>query len=325
MLDQDTATALLTIADETGARVALIGDRHQLPAVGRGGVLDHATRWTPAEAQVALDTVHRFSDPNYADLSLLMRTGDRAVHVFDQLHAGGRIVIHPSEVERTAALAEHGASGHTVIADTRDQVADLNGAIRERRNDQTGDRTGDAITYRGEALNIGDRVATRRNDRDLGVANRDTWTITGITADGGLRVTGRHGDRHLPAEYVARHVELAYATTVHGAQGDTVDHAHFALTETTGAAATYVAMTRGRHTNTAHLVATSIDEAREQWIATFNRDRADLGPAHARERALDDIDRYGPTPARPARRRADELAPTPSERPARSRGAGIGF
>ena len=42
MLDQDTARALLTIADETGARVALLGDRHQLPAVGRGGVLDLA-------------------------------------------------------------------------------------------------------------------------------------------------------------------------------------------------------------------------------------------------------------------------------------------
>ena len=45
MLDQDTARALLTIADETGARVAFVGDRHQLPAVGRGGVLDHAARW----------------------------------------------------------------------------------------------------------------------------------------------------------------------------------------------------------------------------------------------------------------------------------------
>ena len=42
MLDQDTALALLTIADERRARVVLMGDRHQLPAVGRGGVLDLA-------------------------------------------------------------------------------------------------------------------------------------------------------------------------------------------------------------------------------------------------------------------------------------------
>ncbi|MEV8023281.1 AAA family ATPase [Microbacterium sp. NPDC080220] len=40
MLDQDTALALLTVADEAGATLALVGDRAQLPAAGRGGVLD---------------------------------------------------------------------------------------------------------------------------------------------------------------------------------------------------------------------------------------------------------------------------------------------
>ena len=80
------------------------------------------------------------------------------------------------------------------------------------------------------------------------------------------------------------HVELAYATTVHGAQGETVDHAHLLVGETTGAAAAYVGMTRGRHRNTAHLVADTLDEAREQWVEVFGRDRADLGPAHAAER-----------------------------------------
>jgi exodeoxyribonuclease V alpha subunit len=48
MLDQDTARAVLTIADECRLRVALLGDRHQLAAVGRGGVLDLASaRSTP--------------------------------------------------------------------------------------------------------------------------------------------------------------------------------------------------------------------------------------------------------------------------------------
>src|SRR3954464_482830 len=40
-------------------------------------------------------------------------------------------------------------------------------------------------------------------------------------------------------------------------------------------------MTRGRTANTAHLVATDPAEAREQWLAVFARDRADLGPAPA--------------------------------------------
>ena len=74
MLDQDTARALLTIADETGARLALVGDRHQLPAVGRGGVLDLAAGGPTPDRRLTLDTVHRFADPDYAELSLRMRT-----------------------------------------------------------------------------------------------------------------------------------------------------------------------------------------------------------------------------------------------------------
>ena len=92
---------------------------------------------------------------------------------------------------------------------------------------------------------------------------------------------GRAGDRALPATYVREHVELAYATTVHGAQGETVPTAHLLVGETTGAAAAYVGMTRGRDRNVAHLVADTLDEARSQWIEVFSRDRADLGPGHA--------------------------------------------
>jgi exodeoxyribonuclease V alpha subunit len=301
MLDQDTARALLAIADRAHATVALLGDRHQLPAVGRGGVLDLAARWARPAAHHELESVHRFSDPAYADLSLLMRSGERSGEVFDALLERGQVVVHASEVERTAALAAIGADGdQLVIADTRDQVGALNAAIRDRRHgageqpgERSGDRSGEPITRRGERIGLGDRVATRRNDRDLAVANRDTWTVAGISDDGSLLVTGRAGRRALPAEYVGEHVELAFTTTAYGAQGETVDAAHLALGETAGAASAYVGMTRGRHRNVAHLVAESVDDARSQWVDVFNRDRADLGPRHAAERAADDVERYG--------------------------------
>ena len=80
-------------------------------------------------------------------------------------------------------------------------------------------------------------------------------------------------------------------------------------------------MTRGRHTNTAHLVAETVEDARRQWIEVFGRDRADLGPAHARRHAIDAIDRYGPAAA-PARRHDSQ----PREhRPPGSQPSGIGF
>ena len=330
MLDQDTARALLTIADEHGARIAFVGDRHQLSAVGRGGVLDLAARWADPEAVLALDTVRRFADPEYADLSLAMRAGSEPGEVFDRLTERGHVVVHTSEHERTAALADEVAeTGALVVADTRDQIADLNAAIQERRV-TTGqvDDSRALVTQAGERIGVGDRIATRRNDYDLGVANRDTWTVTEIDPGGTLRIVGEHGHRSLPHSYTNQHVELAYATTAHGAQGETTTAAHLVLGQHTGAASAYVGMTRGRHANTAHLVAENVDDARRQWIDTFSRDRADLGPAHAADLAAEEAAKYA-TPRQPDpashERRQRPRQPTPQMSPPRDRGPGIGF
>ena len=220
MLDQGTARALLTIVDECQVHLALLGDRHQIAAVGRGGVLDLAA------AQV---------DPT-AHLTLVGGAGERVA----------------------------------VVVATREQTAALNAAIRDRlvTEGRVDDRR-EVVTGAGERIGVGDRIATRRNNRDLDVANRDVWTVTGVGRDGGLVVTsdgGPHvtptgdvsasvapavppagtGARALPADYVTAHVELAYATTAHGAQGDTVTAAHLVIGEHTGAAAAYAGMTRGR-------------------------------------------------------------------------------
>ncbi len=320
MLDQDTARTLLTIADETGARLALVGDRHQLPAVGRGGVLDHAVAWAHPTAVVTLEKVHRFTDPDYATLSLRMRNGDDPGSPFDALHRRGQIVIHASEVERTAALADAGAAGDLVIADTREQVADLNAAIRDHRAADRAAHGRTVATARGERIGLGDRVATRRNDPDLQVANRQTWTVTGIGDDGSLLLHAHGRDREIPADYATQFVELAYATTVHGAQGETVGSAHVLIGEQTGAASAYVAMTRGRHANTAHLVADSLEDAKKQWVDVFSRARADLGPAHARRQAIDAIDRYGPDGRH---RPAAAPPPSPSRPPVKIDGLGM--
>ncbi|MBF4764370.1 AAA family ATPase [Nocardioides islandensis] len=292
MLDQDTALALVTIADEAHARLVLVGDRHQLPAVGRGGVLDLASVIAPSRTKFTLDVVHRFEDPEYAELSLLMRRGERPGDVFDRLVARGEIRIHPTEVERLYALAEEPGF---VIADTREQVTALNAAIRSRRLErgELSRELPETTTLAGERLTVGDRVSTRRNEPDLGVANRETWTVSQVLDGGAIEVVEGNRTRQLPGHYVERSVELAYATTAYGAQGQTVDTSNVVVSEHSGAAATYVGMSRGRQRNVAHLVADSVADAREQWTSAFARDRADLGPAHARLRAFDDVERYG--------------------------------
>jgi hypothetical protein len=179
-------------------------------------------------------------------------------------------------------------------------------------------------TAAGERIGLGDRVATRRNDPDLQVANRQTWTVTGIGDDGSFTLNSRGRDRVIPADYAARFVELAYATTVHGAQGETVDAAHVLIGEHTGASAAYVAMTRGRHDNTAHLVAEDLDDARRQWVDVFARDRADLGPAHSRRQVIDAIDRYG-TVVGPRRGSVPPLPRLPENRSPAATGGDFGL
>ena len=57
----------------------------------------------------------------------------------------------------------------------------------------------------------------------------------------------------LPPAYAAADAQLAYASTVHAAQGITVDNAHLVAGPGMDSAAVYVAMTRGRTRNTAHV------------------------------------------------------------------------
>jgi len=58
-----------------------------------------------------------------------------------------------------------------------------------------------------------------------------------------------HGSVVLPARYVAEHVELAYASTAHRAQGRTVDTAHAFASPATTHEVLYVALTRGSNSN----------------------------------------------------------------------------
>jgi exodeoxyribonuclease V alpha subunit len=128
------------------APIRIVGRKfRQLPAVGRGGVLDHAARWS--DQLVSLDVIHRSTrevgtpdgvtrtvpDREYAELTIAMRTGDDPGRVFDTLLAAGRIDIHATTAEAVADLTEY-ASGFggnrlddmAVVAGTREQVAALN-------------------------------------------------------------------------------------------------------------------------------------------------------------------------------------------------------
>jgi exodeoxyribonuclease V alpha subunit len=120
------------------------------------------------------------------------------------------------------------------MADSREHVTALNSAIRDRL--VAVGRVDDhrvVVNQTGERLGIGDRVATRRNDWQLGVANRQTWTIIAID-DATIAMRNEQGQtRDVPGWYAHGWVELAYATTVYGAQGDTTRVGHMVIGDST--------------------------------------------------------------------------------------------
>lgn len=291
MLDQDTAFALLTVADQHGATLALVGDRAQLPAVGRGGVLDMAAQLAPHVYDMT--TVHRFADPEYADLTVQMRRGEHPALLFDRLHALGLVVLHESTEAMQEAIARDGDS---ITTATNDEARQLNERIRDEQV-RAGLVDDHHTTTGSDGLSIGagDVIQTRHNDSDVQVANRQTWTIQAVAQDGTVwakeNATGRKRQRtvRLPAEYVAEHTHLAYASTAYGVQGATVPASHTVLSDALDASSVYVGMTRGQHTNRLHIVAADVDDAREQFVAALERDRADRGLVAATQAAREAV------------------------------------
>ncbi|MFT4287448.1 AAA family ATPase [Nocardioides sp.] len=282
MLDQDTALALLDVADRAGVTLTLVGDRAQLPAVGRGGVLDIAATLVPQVFDMA--TVHRFTDPAYADLTIRLRQGENPAGLFDQLHSFGLIRLYDSDEDVYDAIAETARDGDAVTAATNDEARSLNELIRQTRV-QHGEVDDACTTFGSDGLpiGVGDVIQTRRNDSEVGVANRQTWTVQHVSKMGDLYVIEANSGRKrehtvwLPAAYVAEHAHLAYAVTAYGVQGATVDASHTVLSDALDAAGVYVGMTRGRAQNTLHIVATDVGDAREQFVEAIARDRADRG------------------------------------------------
>lgn len=175
MLDQDTAHALLTVAAEAGATVALVGDRAQLSAVGRGGVLDMAAQIRGRTYDMT--ELHRFTDAEYAALTLVMRDREKPGAVFDRLAAMNLITLHEGDDAAREHITTHARDGEAITVATNDEATELNERIRAGRIERGEvDDTTTATGSDGLSIGAGDLIQTRKNDTALGVANRRAST-----------------------------------------------------------------------------------------------------------------------------------------------------
>jgi hypothetical protein len=175
-------------------------------------------------------------------------------------------------------------------------VRELNARARADRV-AAGQVTQDGVDVAGGATaGVGDRVLTRQNNRHLvagrrWVRNGDRWTVTATRPDGSMTVKRANGAGcvDLPADYVADHVELAYASSAHRAQGRTTETTHAMVSPTTTREVLYVSASRGREGNwlyvdthydpdprTAHDEATESLTAGEVLAAVLRNEGADV-------------------------------------------------
>jgi conjugative relaxase-like TrwC/TraI family protein len=283
---------LAALADQRSWRVVLVGDPLQFSAVGRGGMFGLTVDTFGA---IELDSVHRFTHAWERDASLRLRRGD--IDVLDLYDSHERLRGGPStQMERNAIHTwwRHRQAGDEVLlmAPTNETVAVLNERAQLIRiHAGEIDPDGRHARIAGGRVFVGDEIATRHNDRRLRtdrgdmVRNRATWSVDRIGSDGSLVATGRNGSVRLPANYVAEHVELAYATTGMGAQGRTVDVGILYLDHPTDVRNIYVPLTRGRSSNLAFVATTGEDTAADVLSRCLTTDWIDQ-PAHTRRAEL---------------------------------------
>ena len=291
---------IVELAAAAGAKVVMTGDPHQLDAVGAGGLFAHLIAEHGAHE---LREVHRFREEWEREASLGLRTGD--VSAVDAYADRGRLRTGTVEEMQDDAMQSYladtiagddallivgsNADASTLSKNIREQLVAL-GRVEERPV---------AYLAGGQEVSVGDRVQARMNDYrarvDHGpdtsgepnpVTNRALYTVVGRHAESGaLLVRDQDGaTAHLLPQYVREHVTLAYAVTVHASQGVTVDASYPVVDRDASREAFYVAMSRGRARNIAHLVTERapdehaperLDEsARERAVAILTTSRA---------------------------------------------------
>jgi DNA primase catalytic core len=256
---------ILDITRQAGGSVRLLGDPAQLGAVAAGGALRLIAEQAGA---VELTQIHRFHTNGEAEASLQLREGDHrglGFYITQHRTQGGSAAQMAEEMFANWQTDSDQGRKTIMIAATNDLVTDVSARARLHRVAR-GEVEEDGVVLRDDnRAGLGDVIVTRLNNRHLHakhedgvvdwgrdwVKNGDLWRVIARGKDGALQARHLETDATvtLPADYVAAHVELGYAATIHRVQGMTVDTSHamvgFGMTRNE----LYTAITRGRDSN----------------------------------------------------------------------------
>ncbi len=281
----------------------LVGDPCQLPEIDAGG----AFRGLRARLDASdLTDNRRQTDAWEHDALAQLRAGDpdRAVDAYlehDRVHHAG------SDREVRELLVEEWMNARCfddldalMVAARLADVDDLNRRARQALRAE-GYRGDDQVVLAGRGYTEGDDVLALRNEYRLGVLNGTRAVVERVDTRQQQMTLGTDDGRRLvvPFAYAeAGHLTHGYATTIHKAQGVTVDRCLVLLDDTTSREHAYTALSRGRHGNDLFVV-TDDHRVGERHAVEIQPDpledlRRAIRHSAGKRMALDDMDNRRP-------------------------------
>lgn len=248
---------LLDHAHQTGAKVVLVGDHHQLSEIDAGGAFASLARRLAA---AELQENRRQHEPWERAALAELRHGDTDT-ALAAYEVNGRLHTATSGFELRTQLiddwwAAENAGQHTLLlAGRRSDVADLNARARAKLH-SVGRLRGDRVVVGDRSFVVGDRVLALRNDYDLGLLNGTLATVTATDDNLGVLTVEADDGRtvRVPANYItAGHLTYGYAMTIHKAQGTTVDRTFLLADHLLDRERAYSALSRGCQRNDVYL------------------------------------------------------------------------
>lgn len=238
-------------AEKRGAKVVIVGDPEQLQAIEAGAAFRAAAE---RHGCVEITEIRRQREDWQRDATRHLATGRtaEAVAAYDQ---HGAVRAAATREQARADLIDCWDSGRVaapeasriILTHTNDEVGMLNGAARERlrRAGLIGDDIAIATERGGRRFAHGDRVMFLRNDRELGVKNGSLGSVQSVST---ARMAVMLDDGRAVAFDLKDYAQVdhGYATTIHKAQGMTVDRVHVLATPGLDRHSAYVALSRHR-------------------------------------------------------------------------------
>lgn len=301
MLDTRKTEAIFAYANLAHAKIVVLGDDEQLPAINAGAPFRACVERMGA---ASLCEIIRQCDPNDPEKTHQMRLAtfeletQKTSQALERYALMGSVRLSQTKEEAISKIVDNWYAyqksypdkSQMVMAHTRVEVKALNEAIRQRKIESQEIQPGktfdvnlnrdDKTMIEQRAFSEGDTILFFTNDNRLGVKNGRRGTIEKIQGEHfSVKMDGKDGKSVQFDIGQYNHIDHGYAGTIYKNQGVTVDKAYALVSQHWNRFLSCVGLTRHRLEIEIH--------STEDCFKSFNQMTETMGRENVKDMALD--------------------------------------